>query len=305
LPPDRQGDADTFTIEGQSLAPGELNPVVSDITATSGLFQTLRIPLVKGRYFTGHDNQDSKAVTIVSEGFARRFFPNQEVLGKRIQHSGPGSGDGWMEIVGVVGNVKYLGLAADTDPAYYMPFGQAYYSQMFLVVRSSGDAAPLAAPLRREVQSIDRGVTLAQIGTMEQALRLSVSQPRFDTMLLALFAGIALLLAAVGIYGLISYSVAQRTHEMGVRMALGAGRADIVLMVVRQGVLLAVAGVGFGLVGAFALTRMLSTMLFGIDVKDPLTFAAAPLVMIAVVLVAASVPALRPTRISPVVALRE
>jgi hypothetical protein len=198
LPPDRQGDADTFVIEGQSLAPGEMNPVVSVITATSGLFQTLRIPLVKGRYFTEHDKRDSKPAAIVSEDFARRFFPNQEVLGKRIKHSGPSSGEEWMEIVGVVGNVKYLGLAVDTDAAYYMPFGQTYYSRMFLVVRSSGDAARLAAFLRQEVQSIDPGVTLAQMGTMEQALSLSVSQPRFDTMLLALFAAIALLLAAVG-----------------------------------------------------------------------------------------------------------
>ncbi|HEY1239906.1 MAG TPA: ABC transporter permease [Bryobacteraceae bacterium] len=305
LPPDRQGDADTFSIEGQNLAPGEMNPVVSVVTATSGLFQTLRIPLIRGRYFTEYDKQDSRPVAIVSEGFARRFFPKQEVLGKRIQHSGPNSGEGWMEIVGVVGNVKYLGLAVDTDPAYYMPFGQTYDSRMFLVVRSSGNAARLAASLRQEVQSIDRGVTLAQIGTMEQALRLSVSQPRFDTMLLALFAAIALLLAAVGIYGLISYSVAQRTHEMGVRIALGAGQADIVGMVVRQGVLLAIAGVAFGLGGAFALTRLLSTMLFGIDVKDPLTFAAAPLAMMLVVLLATSRPALRATRISPVVALRE
>jgi putative ABC transport system permease protein len=171
--------------------------------------------------------------------------------------------------------------------------------------RSSGDAARLAAFLRQEVQSIDPGVTLAQMGTMEQALSFSVSQPRFDTMLLALFAAIALLLAAGGIYGLISYSVAQRTHEMGVRMALGAGQANCVRMVVRQGVLLAIVGVGFGLGGAFALTRLLRTILFGVDVKDPLTFVVAPLGMMVVVLLATSAPALRATRISPIVALRE
>ncbi len=305
LPPDRQGDADTFAIEGQSLALGELNPVVSVITATPGLFQSLRIPLVRGRYFTEHDNQDSKPVAIVSEGFARRFFPNQEAPGKRIKHSGPNSGDEWMEIVGVAGNVKYLGLTVDTDAAYYMPFAQTYSSRMFLVVRSSGDAARLAGLLRHEIQSIDHGVTLAQIGTMEQALRLSVSQPRFDTMLLALFAGIALLLAAVGIYGLISYSVAQRTHEIGVRMALGAGQADVVRMIVRQGLLLAIIGIGLGLGCAFALTRLLRTMLFGIGIQDPVTFAAAPLGMTIVVLLATSLPALRATRISPVVAFRE
>jgi putative ABC transport system permease protein len=175
---------------------------------------------------------------------------------------------------------------------------------MFLVVRSSGDAASLAETLRRAIQSIDPGITLAEIGTMEQALTLSVSQPRFNTMLLALFAGIALLLAAVGIYGLIAYSVAQRTHEIGVRIALGAARADVVRMVVRQGASLAVIGIVIGLAGAFALTRLLRTMLFGIGVTDALTFAAAPFALMLVVLLATFIPALRAARISPVVALR-
>jgi putative ABC transport system permease protein len=267
-------------------------------------FQALRIPLVKGRYFTGHDTQDSAPVAIVSEGFVRRFFPNQEALGKRIQQSETGYGNRWMEIVGVVGNVKYLGLTVDTDPAYYMPFAQMYGSRMFLAVRSPGDAALLTEALRREIQSIDPGVTLAQIGTMEQALALSVSQPRFDTMLLALFAGIALVLAVVGIYGMVAYSVAQRTHEIGVRMALGAAQADVMRMVVRQGASLAAIGILFGLGGAFVLTRLLKSMLFGIGVTDVLTFAAAPLGMMFVVLLATFIPALRATRISPVVALR-
>ena len=145
LPPSRQNDADTFTIEGQSLASGEMNPIIADVTVGPGFFQALGVPLVKGRYFNDHDKQDSAPVTIVSEGFVRRFMPNQDALGKRIRHSGPGSGDPWMEIVGVVGNVKYQGLTVDTDPAYYMPFAQAYDPQMFLAVRSSGDAARLAA----------------------------------------------------------------------------------------------------------------------------------------------------------------
>ncbi len=299
LPPDRQADADTFEIEGQTLAPGELNPIISHLTVGPDLFRTLGVPLLKGRSFTAHDNQDSAPVAIVSEGFVRRFLSNQEALGKRIRYGGT-----WMEIVGVAGNVKYLGLTVDTDPAYYLPFAQTYGARMFLIVRSPGDAAHLAAPLRRDIQSIDPGVTLAQIGTMEQALTLSISQPRFNTMLLALFAGIALLLAAVGIYGLIAYSVAQRTHEIGVRMALGAARSDVVRMVVRQGASLAAIGIVLGLGGAFALTRLLSTMLFGIGVTDALTFAAAPLGMMLVVLLATFVPALRATRISPVVALR-
>ncbi len=299
LPPDRQGDADSFDIEGQPLGPGELYPIISDVTVGPDFFKVLRIPLVKGRYFTEHDNQDSMPVTIVSEGFVRRFLSNQEALGKRIKYN-----SNWMEIVGVVGNVKYLGLTVDTDPAYYMPFGQTYGPQMYLAVSSPGDAGGLASALRREIQAVDPGVTLAQVLTMEQSLAQSVSQPRFNTMLLALFAGIALSLAAVGIYGLIAYSVAQRTHEIGVRMALGAARADVVRMVVRQGAMLAVAGIVFGIGGAFLLTRLLKTLLFGVGVTDMLTFFVAPLGMMLVVLLATFIPALRATRISPVVALR-
>ena len=304
LPPDRQGDADTFVMEGQTLAPGDLNPVVSDATVSPDFFRALGIPLIAGRYFTDRDTQDSPLVTIVSEGFAHRFFPGRQVLGKRIKQSGPEMGNAWMEIVGVVGNVKYLGFTVDTDPAYYLPFRQNYGPQAFLAVRSSGDAALLASSLRTGIQSIDRDVTLAQTGTMERALNSSVSQPRFDTVLLALFAGIALLLAAVGTYGLTAYSVAQRTHEIGVRMALGAVRADVVRMVVRQGAVLASIGIVLGLGGAAALTRLLRAMLFGVSSGDAWTFVAAPLGMTLVILLATFVPALQAARTSPVVTLR-
>ncbi len=299
LPPDRQADADTFQIEGQILSPGELNPIVTHVTAGPDAFRTMGIPLIQGRDFTEHDTSSSTPVIIVSEAFARRFLQNQNALGKRIGYNGT-----LREIVGVAGNVKYLGLTVDTDPAYYTPFAQTYDPRMFLVVRASGDAARLADALRREIQSIDPGVTLAQIGTMERALALSVAQPRFDTMLLALFAGIALLLAAIGIYGMIAYSVAQRTHEIGVRIALGAAQRDVVRMVVKQSAALAGLGILLGLGGAFVLTRLLRTMLFGIGATDALTFAAAPVGMMLVVLLATLVPTLRATRISPVVALR-
>jgi predicted permease len=304
LPPDRQGDADTFEIDGQTLAPGEINPIVSAPTVGPDLFRALRVPLVRGRYFSDHDDQNAAPVAIVSEAFVRRFFPNGEAIGKRIKRSGPGFQSPWMEIVGVVGNVKYLGLTRDTDPAYYVPFAQTYGSRMSLVVRSSGDATLLADAVRRNLQAIDPGVTLTQISTMEQVLNLSVSEPRFDTVLLALFAGIALLLAAIGIYGLIAYSVAQRTHEIGVRMALGAARRDVVWMVIRQGASYALIGIAIGLGGAFALTQLLKAMVFGIGVTDALTFVAAPLGILVVVLLATSLPALRATRVSPVVALR-
>jgi putative ABC transport system permease protein len=299
LPPDREGNADTFQIKQQILPAGEMNPVVTAVTASPDFFRALGIPLSRGRYFESYDNQDSKRVAIVSDAFARRFFPGQEVIGKRIRQ-----GDAWMEIVGVIGNMKYRGLTFDTDPAYYMPFAQEYGQRRYLVVRTSGEAADVAEALRREIQSVDAGVTLAQIETMEQAMDRSVSSPRFNTMLLSLFAAIALVLAVVGIYGLIAYWVAQRTQEIGVRMALGAAPVEVMKMVVRQGVLLAAAGIAIGLSGAFALTHLLSTMLFGIGVMDGLTFASAPLGIMLVVLLATLLPAFRATQISPVVALR-
>ena len=299
LPPDRQGNADTFQIEGQSLPAGEMNPVVSSVTAGPNLFQTLGIPIIKGRDFTDHDTQTSAPVAIVSEAFVRRFLPNQEPIGKRIRQGKP-----WMEIVGVVGNVKYLGLTIDTAPAYYMPFTQGYARRMFLAIRSAGDAAPMAAEVRRAVQSIDPGVTLAQESTLEQALDTSISRPRFNTGLLTLFAAIALSLAAIGIYGLIAYSVAQRTQEIGVRMALGAARSDVMRMVIIQGMSLATIGIAIGSAASLVATRALKTMVFGISVTDAVTFVAAPVGIMLVVLAATFIPALRATRISPMAALR-
>jgi putative ABC transport system permease protein len=304
LPPDRQGDADTFGIEGQNLAAGELNPIVSAVTVGPGFFETLRIPLVKGRTFNDHDTPNSRPVAIVSEGFARRFLPGQDPIGKRIRQSSAAMGNPWMEIVGVVGNVKYLGLTADTEAAYYVPLAQSYSPITLLVARASASASSVADSLRRTVQSVDPGLTVAWVGTMENDMRHSVSQPRFDTALLAAFAAIALLLAAVGIYGLIAYSVAQRTHEIGVRMALGAARSDVVGMVLRQGASLAAIGIALGLAGAFALTRLLGTMLFGVRATDAVTFAAATAALLVVVLLAAWVPALRAARVSPVDAIR-
>ena len=304
LPPDRQGDADTFGIEGQNLAAGQLNPIVSAATAGPGFFETLRIPLVKGRTFNDHDTPNSRPVAIVSEGFARRFLPGEDPIGKRIRQSSAAMGNPWMEIVGVVGNVKYLGLTTDTEAAYYVPLAQSYSPITLLVARTSASASSVADSLRRTVQSVDPGLTVAWVGTMENDMRHSVSQPRFDTALLAAFAAIALLLAAVGIYGLIAYSVALRTHEIGVRMALGAARSDVVGMVLRQGASLAAIGIALGLAGAFALTRLLDTMLFGVRATDALTFAAAPAALLAVVLLAALVPALRAARVSPIDAIR-
>jgi putative ABC transport system permease protein len=300
LPPDRINDVDSFQVEGQTLAAGEMNPVVPAIVASPGFFDALRIPLLQGREFSNHDHHNAAPVVIVTEGFARRFFPNQQAVGKRMRRGG----GPWMEIVGVTGNVKYMGLTTDTDPVYYVPFTQTSSRRMYLVVRCSGNAAELAEPLRRGIQSIDSSVTLAEISTMEKVLNRSFSRPRFNTLLLVFFAGTAFLLASVGIYGLIAYWVAQRSHEIGVRMALGAAPTQVVRMVVRQSASLAAAGSVIGLTSALALTHLLKTMVFGVGVRDALTFASAFIAILLMVLVASLVPVLRATRISPVVALR-
>jgi putative ABC transport system permease protein len=304
LPPTRQGDADTFVVQGQTLAPGEVNPVVTCATASDGYFQALGVPLLRGRYFNGHDTASSAPVAILSESMARRFFGGRDPVGMRLKQSGPGVGDNWMEIVGVVGDVKYLGLQKDTDAAYYMPFAQSYMPRMFLVLRTAPDAASIAQALRRELQSVDPGVTLDQVETMQQSLASSLAEPRFDTMLLVIFAAIALALAAVGIYGVVAYSVAQRTHEIGVRMALGAGQGEVWKMVLRQAARMAFTGIVIGLGGALLLTRLLKALLFGTSATDPLTFVGVATALLVVALVAAFVPARRATKISPVVALR-
>ncbi len=303
LPPDRQEDADTFTIQGQVLVSGEQNPAVSDAIISGDYFRAMRIPLLKGRFFTPQDKQESAPVVIISDSLARHFFPGQEPLGRRIKQSGPDNQAPFMEVVGVVGDVKYTGLQKDTDAAYYMPYGQNFGRRMYVVVRTSLGAA-LAPALRRAVQAADPGVTLNQVETMQETLSRAVALPRFDTVLLAAFALVALLLAAVGIYGIIAYSVAQRTHEIGVRMALGAGQGSVLGMVIRQGASLALIGILLGLSGAFALTRLLSNLLFGVSSTDPLTFAAVALGLLAVALLASFIPARRATRISPVTALR-
>lgn len=303
LPPNRQSDADIFTIPGQVLGPNETNPAVSDAVVGPGYFETLGIPLRAGRYFTEFDTEHSAPVVIISESMARRFFPDG-AIGHRLKQSGPTNNAPYMQIAGVVADVKYTGLERDTDMAYYMPYQQNYSRPIFLVVRSTVAAATLASMLRREIQAIDRTVTLSAVSTMQQALDSDFAQPRFNTMLLLLFAGVALLLAMVGIYGVTAYSVAQRYTEIGIRMALGAGRATVLNMMIREGAGLALIGIVLGLAGAFILTRLLSTLLFGVSATDPLTFAATSFGLLAVALLATFIPAQRATRISPIRALR-
>jgi putative ABC transport system permease protein len=306
IPPRQEADADTFTILGQVVRTDTENPIVSVGIVSSDYFKTIGAPLLAGRSFDAHDTSSSPPVAIVSENFARRFFPGESPLGKRIKQSAPSlNGTPFMEIVGVVGDLKYSGLERQDDAAYYMPYTQSYSRQTFLVVRSSRNVADFVPVLRREVHATDPEIVISTVSTLQEEVAGAVARPRFDAWLLGSFAGIALLMAVIGIYGVIAYSVAQRTHEIGVRMALGAGRGSVVAMVLGQGARLALIGVALGLAGAFALTRLLGNLLYGISVTDSFTFITVALGLFVVAIAASLIPAQRATRILPVIALRQ
>ena len=305
LPPDRLNDYDTFVIQGQSLPPGQENPAVPDVTITPDYFRSLGIPLRAGRFFTENDAEKSAPVVLISESLARDYYPNQNPLGRRFKASGTKAGGDFMEIVGVVGDTVYWGLDQDKRGAYYLPLAQNFGEFTNLVVRSrTQSAVQLASAIRSEVASIDRDTILGEVRTMDEAMDRSVSLPRFRTNLLAGFAISALLLAAIGVYGVISYSVTQRTNEIGIRVALGAQRGDVFRQILGHGVRLAIAGSVIGLTIAFALTRYLSTLLFGVPPHDIVTFAGTSLVLVTVAAIASWVPAHRAMNVDPMVALR-
>jgi putative ABC transport system permease protein len=262
-------------------------------------FRTLRIPLLRGRNFTEQEVRQSAKVLVISDLLARQVFPNEDPLGKRLVLA---MGDRVFEIIGIVGDIRHRALEAQPAAAMYLPTYETGWTNV--VIRTQGDPASLAAAVRKEVQTIDPDQPVADVKTMEQWVDTSVAAPRYRTALLGLFAVLALVLAATGIYGVMSYSVAQRTHEIGVRMALGARQLDVLKLVVRQGMSRVVIGVGLGLVGAIALTRMMTTLLFGVSAKDPVTFAAVAGLLSVVALVACYIPARRATKVDPLVALR-
>jgi putative ABC transport system permease protein len=239
---------------------------------------------------------------IISESFAREFFPDEDPIGRHISID---QGEQWKgEIIGVVGNIRHRGLSSEPWREMYVSQYQIPTGSMNLVVRAATDPTRLTAAIKGEVQAMDRDVPIYTIRTMENLVSESVAQPRFRTLLLAIFAAVALVLAAVGIYGVMSYYVTQRTHEIGVRMALGASSRDVMRLVVGHGMALAIAGVGIGLAGSFLLTRLMASLLYQVSASDPATFVAISIMLTAVALLASYIPARRATKVDPMVALR-
>jgi predicted permease len=308
LPPNLLEVTDYFTVEGQEAVSERMLGLADLVFASPDYFRALGVPLVKGRYFTAADRADSVKVAIVNQTLAQHCWPNENPIGKRLKTGGAERPKNpWMEVVGVVGDIKYSGLDAAPEMALYEPYQQAAWPSMYLVVRTSSklsNPAALASAVQTAFWSLDKDLPVAHIRTLEQLLSESVEEPRFRTVLLEIFALIALSLATVGIYGVLAYSVSQRRHEIGIRMALGAKRRDILCLVVGQGMLLTLIGVAIGIAGAFALTRFLSTLLYGVRPTDPATFVVVPLLLACVALLACYIPARRATRVDPMVALR-
>jgi putative ABC transport system permease protein len=301
-----------IAIEGRpSAAPSE-EITANYLVINPSYFRAMDIPLLRGRYFTEQDTQNAPGVMIVNQTMAHRFWPGEDVIGKRVRPMFPQSqapwyplsNSGWLTIVGVVANVKDEALNAELQPEMYMSYLQAPSSTMYLAIRTASDPGSLASAVRSAIRDVDKDQPIFDIRPMGDLVSESISQPRFNMILLAIFAALALLLAVTGIYAMISHWASQRTHEIGIRMALGAQRSDILKILVGQGVRLAIIGLALGLAATAGLTRLMSKFLYGISSTDPLTFVAVSILLLIVALAACYIPAHRAMRVDPMVALR-
>jgi putative ABC transport system permease protein len=292
-----------YRIQGRPpLPPGESRST-NYYSVTPDYFKAMGIKPIRGRLFTERDGPDTPRVALINETMAKREFPGEDPIGKRIHvTNGP---ETFREIVGIVGDVKQYGLDRDTPLQTYVSYSQEpFFNSMSLVLRTAGDPAELSAAFRSQVSSIDKEQPVATIRTLERIVSDSVASQRFSMMLLGVFAAVALILAAIGLYGVMAYAVTQQTREIGIRMALGAQAGDMLKLVIRKGMMLVVIGVGIGIAASFVLTRLMRTLLFGVTATDPMTFAAVVLLLLGIALLACYLPARRATKVDPMVALR-
>jgi predicted permease len=293
-----------FNIEGQPPPAAGEQRTAGPRGVSPGYFKAQGIQLLKGRVFTESDGGDTPPVVVINEAMARRYWPNQDPIGRRISFDRRNGQPVWREVAGVVKSVRHMALEEEPRPEIYIPFTQYPLAFMTLVARTDGAPLNFVAAVRGQVQAVDKDQPISNVRTMEERLAGAVSQRRYDLILLAIFAGLALSLAAIGIYGVMSYLIAQRTHEIGVRMALGAQTGDVLRLVIGQGMALTLTGVLIGLITAFGLTRLLRNLLFDLSATDPLTFFATALILALVALVACYLPARRAMKVDPIAALR-
>ena len=304
--PLQKGPTFRFRVEGRAPLPIDKWPPANYRSVSPNYFHVLNIPVLQGRPFTDRDNEQAPTVLLVNQSIAEKYFPGENVVGKRINFGRTDSNQQpiWREIVGVVADVKNMELKEQPEPEIYFSSLQSPFEAMSIVIRSSVEPGSLAGAVRGAVAEVDKTVPVADIETMDRIVTESVMQPRFNMVLLGLFSAIALVLSAAGIYGVTSYTVTQRTHELGIRLALGAQLGDVLRLILKQGLAVILIGVAIGLAAAFVLTRLLRTLVFGISTNDPLTFIGITLLLSVVALIACYMPARRATKVDPLVALR-
>jgi putative ABC transport system permease protein len=296
-----------FVVDGHAPAAVGAEPLVQTLAVMGDYFHVMEIPLRAGRAFTPLDREGQPLVAIVNEETVREFFPHENPIGARIRWAGDDGRPRWMTVIGVAGDVKHSGLNQPTDPAVYEPFSQSderWRRFMTLAIRTRDASPGLVEEVKKQIWSLDGQIPVSDVHAMDDLIAVSLAQQRFNMLLLGLFAALALILAAVGIYGTMAYGVNQRTHEFGIRTALGAQRRDVLRLVMREGAKIALFGIALGIAGALALTRLMASLLFEVKPTDPATFAGVAILLAVVALAACYIPAHRAMRVDPMISLR-